>query len=76
MARIGASASRRASRPARSPTALASLTWARTVRTDSVASSGDITPEFTRFSSSSTSKASAAKRSVKKASASSGVPAG
>ena len=44
---------------ARSPTALASTTWPRTVFTDSAASSGDITPDLIRWSSSSTSKASA-----------------
>ena len=46
-------------RAARSPTALASATWSRTVRTDAAASSGDITPLAIRCSSSSTSKASA-----------------
>ena len=72
----GPSASSRAVRAARSPTAFASSTWVRTVRTDAVASSGDITPDWTRFSSSSTSNASASKRSVKNFSASAGVPSG
>ena len=72
----GDSCSRRAVSAARSPTALASLTWAVTVLTDSDASSGDMTPERIRLSSSSTSKASAAYRSVKKCSASSAVPSG
>ena len=61
---------------ARSPTALASVTCAETVFTDWSASSGDITPERIRCSSSSTSNDRASNRSVKKASASSGVPAG
>ena len=56
----GLSASRRADSAARSPTALASVTCPSTVLTDSFASSGDITPERTRCSSSSTSNARAA----------------
>ena len=72
----GRSASSRVVREARSPTALASVTCAETVFTDWSASSGDITPERIRCSSSSTSNDSASNRSVKNASASSGVPAG
>ena len=48
-----------ASRVSRSPTALAPSTWPRTVFTDSLASSGDITPDLIRCSSRPTSKASA-----------------
>ena len=51
----GRSASSRAVSEARSPTALASVTCAETVFTDWSASSGDITPERIRCSSSSTS---------------------
>ncbi len=76
VSRTGPSASRRAERVARSPTALAPTTCSCTVLIDVAASSGDITPELTRFSSSSTSNARAAYRSVKKWSASSGVPSG
>ncbi len=56
--------SSRPSSDARSPTALASATWPRTVRTDSAASSGDITPDLIRWSRRSTSKARASNRSV------------
>jgi hypothetical protein len=68
--------SSRAVSEARSPTAFAPSTCCETVFTDSIASSGDITPDRIRCSRSSTSNASASNRSVKKASASSGVPAG
>ncbi len=63
-------------RPSRSPTALAPVTCSRTVRTEAAPSSGDITPDLTRCSSRSTSKARASYRSVKNFSASSGVPSG
>ena len=55
-----------------SPTALGSTSWAATCLIDSVASSGLSAPAVTRCSSSCTSKASASKRRVKNASASSG----
>ena len=55
----GPSESSRPMRDARSPTALASATWADTVFTDSAASSGDMTPERTRWPSRSTSAARA-----------------
>ena len=64
VAMTGPSASRRPVSDTRSPTALAPSTWAATFLTDSAASSGLMTPELMRFSSSSTSKASAAYRSV------------
>ena len=65
----------RPGRPGRRPRWRRSPGRARSC-TDSAASSGDITPDLIRCSSRSTSKASASYRSVKNASASSGVPSG
>ena len=62
----GPRASSRALRPAMSPTALGSTSWAATFLIDSVASSGLSAPERTRCSSSWTSNSSASKRRVKK----------
>ncbi len=59
VASTGDSASSRPASDPRSPTALASTTWARTALIASAASSGDSTPALTRCSRRCTSRASA-----------------